>query len=178
MLVSPRLAVGGSNVPGGLAEIAGVISGSEAGLMGAGFPFRPQVPLEFSALPIGAGVGTVPVALPRPLVEIVPGADSAIVADGGSQLMTAPGIVGSDASGTGARLVSAAPGRVAAENGLGPFSGEEITAPGVVGNPIAVVPMVETCARAARQPSINSISANTSLDIAAPLLLTSPASAA
>ncbi|MET0707434.1 MAG: hypothetical protein ABWY82_11425 [Tardiphaga sp.] len=168
MVVSPRLVVGGSSVPGGLVEIVGVVSGSEAGLLGAAVPFRLHVPPEFSALPIGPGVGAVPVKLPGLLAEVVPGADDV------AQSITAPGVVGSDASGTGARLVSVAPGRVAAENGLGPFSGDEITAPGVVGKPIAVVPMVETCARPDRQPSIDSISATTSLDIT---VLTSPAPA-
>jgi len=177
IVVSPRLAVGGSSVPGGLVEIAGVMSGSEAGLFGAAVPFRLQASLEFSALPIGPGIGAMPVALPRLLVEIVPGADGVVAAAGKAQLMTVPGVVGSDASGTGARLVSTAPGSVAAENGLGPFSGDKTTAPGVVGMPIEVVPMVETCARPARQPSIESISANTSLDIATPLILMSRASA-
>jgi hypothetical protein len=45
-------------------------------------------------------------------------------------------------------VVAGAPGIVAAEkrleNGLGPVSGEDTIAPGVVAIPIAVVPRVET----------------------------------
>jgi hypothetical protein len=68
---------------------------------------------------------------------------------GVEQVTTVPGIVGSEASGTGASVVSGAPGCVVAENGLGPKSGEVTIVPGVDGRPMAVVPMVETCARAA-----------------------------
>jgi hypothetical protein len=39
---------------------------------------------------------------------------------GVAQVTTVPGVVGSDASGTGANVVSAVPGWVVAENGLGP----------------------------------------------------------
>jgi hypothetical protein len=39
---------------------------------------------------------------------------------GVAQVTTVPGIVGSEASGTGASVVSGAPGWVVAENGLGP----------------------------------------------------------
>ena len=66
---------------------------------------------------------------------------------GVEQVTTVPGIVGSEASGTGANVVSGAPGWVVAENGLGPLSGEVTIAPGVDESPMAVVPMVETCAR-------------------------------
>jgi hypothetical protein len=71
---------------------------------------------------------------------------------GVEQVTTVPGVVGSVASGTGASVVSEAPGWVVAENGLGPLSGEVTIAPGVDGRPMAVVPMVETCARPALQP--------------------------
>jgi hypothetical protein len=71
---------------------------------------------------------------------------------GVEQVTTVPGVVGSEASGTGASVVSGAPGWVVAENGLGPLSGEVTIAPGVDGRPMAVVPMVETCARPALQP--------------------------
>jgi hypothetical protein len=73
--------------------------------------------------------------------------------DGGAQVTTVPGVVGSEASGTGASVVSAAPGWVTDENGLGPSSGDVTIVPGVDGSPIAVLPMVETCARLALQPS-------------------------
>jgi hypothetical protein len=78
----------------------------------------------------------------------VPGA---ICPVGVVQVTTVPGVVGSEASGTGASVVSGAPGRVAAENGLGPLSGEVTIVPGVDESPMAVVPMVETCARLALQ---------------------------
>jgi hypothetical protein len=62
---------------------------------------------------------------------------------GVAQVTTVPGIVGSEASGTAASVVSGA-AWVNAENGLGPLSGEDWIAPGVDGRPIAVLPMVET----------------------------------
>jgi hypothetical protein len=71
---------------------------------------------------------------------------------GVAQVTTVPGIAGSEASGTGANVVSGAPGWVVAENGLGPLSGEVTIVPGVDESPMAVVPMVETCARPALQP--------------------------
>ena len=67
--------------------------------------------------------------------------------------MLVPGAVGSEASGTGANVVSGTPGWVVAENGLGPLSGEVTMVPGVDESPMAVVPMVETCARLALQPN-------------------------
>ena len=77
----------------------------------------------------------------------------AICPVGVEQITTVPGVVGLEASGTGASVVSGVPGWVAAENGLGPLSGEVTIAPGVDGRPIAVVPMVETCARLASHPA-------------------------
>jgi hypothetical protein len=65
------------------------------------------------------------------------------------QVTTVPGTVGSDAKGTGAKVVSGVPGWIVAENGLGPVSGDVTTVPGVDESPMAVVPMVETCARLA-----------------------------
>ncbi|WP_244609075.1 hypothetical protein [Bradyrhizobium sp. SUTN9-2] len=66
--------------------------------------------------------------------------------DGGAQTTTVPGVVRSDASGTGASVVSGAPDTVVAENGPGLLSGETTIAPGTVGRSIAVVPVVATCA--------------------------------
>ena len=66
--------------------------------------------------------------------------------DGGAQTTTVPGVVGSDASGTGASVVSGAPDTVVAENGPGLLSGETTIAPGTVGRSIALVPVVATCA--------------------------------
>jgi len=75
----------------------------------------------------------------------------------GEQFTLVPAIVGSWASGTGAKVVTGAFCSVAAEKklvkGLGPVRGEETMAPGVVGRPIAVVPIVETCARQLPLPS-------------------------
>jgi hypothetical protein len=79
---------------------------------------------------------------------------------GAEQVTTVPGIVGSEASGTGANVVTGAASWVVAENGLGPLSGEVTIVPGVDESPMAVVPMVETCARLAWQPSSRAI-ANT-----------------
>jgi hypothetical protein len=82
-------------------------------------------------------------------VTVTVGVAGVISPDGGPHVTTVPGVVGSRASGTGASVVSGAPDWVAAENGLGPFKGDDTIAPGVDGRPMAVVPMVETCARQA-----------------------------
>ena len=81
------------------------------------------------------------------------GVPGAICPVGVEQVTTAPGIVGSEAGGGGVSVVSGAPGWVAAENGPGPLSGEVTIVPGVDDRPMAVVPMVETCARQALVPS-------------------------
>jgi len=85
---------------------------------------------------------TVTVGVPGPICPV-----------GVEQVTTVPGVVGSDASGIGASVVSAVPGWVVAENGLGPLSGDVTIVPGVDGRPMAVLPMVETCARQALQPA-------------------------
>jgi hypothetical protein len=95
----------------------------------------------------------------------VPGASCPV---GVEHVTTVPGIVGSEASGTGVSVVSGAPGWVAAENGLGPLSGEDTIAPGVDGTPMAVLPMVETCARPALQPHSSAASVNNMRRIAWP----------
>jgi hypothetical protein len=82
----------------------------------------------------------------------VPGA---ICAVGVEQVTTVPAVAGSEASGTGASVTSGVPGRVVAENGLGPLSGDVTIVPGVDGIPMAVVPMVETCAMHVPPPSSN-----------------------
>jgi hypothetical protein len=126
-------------------------------------------------LPSGDTGGTVPVVLPTtidgarvPNAGALPAAEGvgtagvpgAICPDGVAQVRTVPGVAGLDASGTGANVVSAVPGWVVAENGLGPLSAEVTIAPGVDGNPIAVLPMVETCARQALQPNIRAVAVN------------------
>ena len=93
--------------------------------------------------------------------EVICVGDAKVVCeDTGEQLMLVPGAVGSSASGTGASVVSGAAGWVVAENGLGPLSGEVTIVPGVDESPMAVVPMVETCARLALQPNSRAAAAN------------------
>ena len=73
--------------------------------------------------------------------------------NGGAQTTTVPGVVGLRASGTGASVVSGAPGTVVAENGPGLLSGDVTIAPGTVGRSIAVLPVVATWALPAGHPS-------------------------
>ena len=87
----------------------------------------------------------------------VPGA---ICPVGVAQVTTVPGVVGSEAIGTGASVVPGEFGWVVAENGPGPLSGDVTIVAGIVGSPIAVVPMVETCAEAALQPASNTAVVN------------------
>jgi hypothetical protein len=98
---------------------------------------------------------TVPVVAPVASMEVTgtAGIPIATCPVGTEHVTTVPGVVGSEASGTGANVVSGVPGWVVAENGLGPLSGDVTIAPGVDGRPMAVVPMVETCARLALQPA-------------------------
>ena len=104
----------------------------------------------------GAGIDGVIPAVPatdgREVTDTA-GVPGAICPVGVEQATTVPGIVGSEASGTGANVVSGAPGWVVAENGLGPLSGDVTIVPGVDERPMAVVPMVETCAKLALQPN-------------------------
>jgi hypothetical protein len=100
------------------------------------------------------------------------GVPGVICPDGVAQITTVPGVDGSEASGTGASVVSGAPGWVVAENGLGPLSGEDWIAAGVDGRPMAVVPMVEICARQAWAPSNNVAVVNSSRRIAIPFSAT------
>jgi hypothetical protein len=114
--------------------------------------------------------GVVAMVLPTADMEVtgtaaVPGV---ICPDGVAQVTTVPGVVGSEASGTGASVVSGAPGWVVAENGLGPLSGEVTIVPGVDGRPMAVVPMVETCARQAWAPDSRATVVNSRRRIAIP----------
>jgi hypothetical protein len=99
--------------------------------------------------------GIIPIVVPitdmEGVVEITVavGVPGVICAVGVEQVTTVPGIVGSEASGTGASVVPGVPGCTVAENGLGPYRGEVTIVAGVDGRPMAVVPMVETCARQA-----------------------------
>jgi hypothetical protein len=97
------------------------------------------------------------VAIPPPTADMeitgTAGVPGAICPVGAAQLTTVPGTVGLEASGTGASVVSGEFDRVVAENGLGPLSGDVTIVAGVVGSPMAVLPMVETCATTALQPA-------------------------
>ena len=99
--------------------------------------------------------GVVPMVVPvanvggAAAITVVVGVPGVICPVGVEQLTTVPGVAGSEANGTGASVVSGAPGCAVAENGLGPLRGEVTIAAGVDGRPMAVVPMVETCARQA-----------------------------
>ena len=114
--------------------------------------------------------GAVPVTPPTADMDAtgtaaVPGV---ICPDGVAQVTTVPGVVGSEASGTGANVVTGVPGCVAAENGLGPLSGDVTIAPGVVERPMAVLPMVETCARQAVHPASRVADVNSKRRISIP----------
>ena len=124
-----------------------------------------------AAVDVGAADGTVGAAETGGVVAVAPVTTDVEVTDtvgvagpicpvGVAQVTTVPGVVGSDASGTGAKVVSGAPGCVIAENGLGPLSGEDSIVPGVDDSPMAVVPMVETCARLALQPHRSAAAVN------------------
>lgn len=112
--------------------------------------------------------GVVPIVPPVADMDVTDtsGVPGPICPDGVEQVTTVPGVVGLEASGSGANVVSGAPDWVAAENGLGPLSGEESIVPGVDGRPMAVVPMVETCARLALQPNSRTTTVNSKRSIA------------
>src|SRR5260370_28534787 len=98
----------------------------------------------------------------------VPGAMCPV---GVAHVTTVPGVVGSEASGTRASVVWGVPGWVVAENGLGPLSGDVTIVPGVDGRPMAVLPMVETCARPALQLNNKTAAVNNERRIAVASLL-------
>jgi hypothetical protein len=114
--------------------------------------------------------GIVPVVPPIVDMEVTgtAGVPGAICPVGVEQVTTVPGVVGSEASGTGANVVSVVPGWVVAENGLGPLSGDVTIVPGVDARPMAVLPMVETCARQALQPASSMAVVNSKRRIAIP----------
>jgi len=115
-----------------------------------------------NAVSTGETDGRVPVVTGIAKVEVAgtAGVPGVICPVGVEQVTTVPGVVGSEANGTGASVVSGTPGRVAAENGLGPLSGADNTVPGVDERPMAVVPIVETCARQAGAPNNSVATAN------------------
>jgi hypothetical protein len=132
-----------------------MITGMAAGKVGDRFvpvigAAGPDMPVMVPIAPIVL-IATVGLAETTLLVEVTLSTDGESSTAVGAQFTLVPGSVGSCASGGGARVVAGAPGTVAAEkrlvNGLGPASGDDTTAPGVVGMAMAVVPMVEICAR-------------------------------
>lgn len=162
MPVPPAALVSAGIVPGaGLAGTCEIDNGRDAALVIC----PPGVELHATAAPVPAGAAAeiVPIELPfcpvtgrigaampddaRPVDDTVGVAGTGVGDDdGGAQTTTVPGVVGSDASGTGAKVVSGAPDTVLAENGPGLLSGEITIAPGTVGRSIAVLPVVATCA--------------------------------
>ena len=159
----------------------GGVAGGGAGTVVPGIVDRNDVAGCADSVSIGAVVLFVDVEEVADTADIVvpimpPGADmdvtgtaavpGAICPVGVEQITTVPGVVGFDASGTGASVVSRLPGWVVAENGLGPLSGEVTIVPGVDESPMAVVPMVETCARPALQPDSRAAAVNSKRRIA------------
>ena len=106
---------------------------------------------------IGAAgtVGINPAAPPIPNMDVTAtaGVPGAICPVGVEQVTTVPDVEGSEANGTGASVVSGVPGWVIAENGPGPLSGEVTIVPGVEARPMAVLPIVETCAKPTLPPA-------------------------
>jgi len=146
--------IGVRMVPNGLAGIGIVVLG--------GVIVAVPLAMDVETVPATADIvgvmdidGIVPAAPPIADME---GIGMATVADticgiGVAHVTNVPGVAGLDANGTGASVVTGVFGWVVAENGPGPVSGDVTITPGVVGIPMAVVPMVETCARLALQPN-------------------------
>jgi hypothetical protein len=133
--------------------------GAIAAVLAAGAPIVPNT------VEVDRVVAVVPPVMD--IVLAITGVDVMVCAGDREQLTLVPAMVGSSASGTGARVVSGAPGCVAAEKGPGPVRGDDTIAPGVDGIPMAVVPMVETCATQVLPPSSNAVIANRKVRIAA-----------
>jgi hypothetical protein len=146
---------GGFCITGG--SCAGIAVTEAVGTTITVLPFAEVEELAVTADAIGiaefdAVVPAVPAIDDKDVTGTV-GVPGVICPVGVEHVTTVPGIVGSEASGTGANVVSGGPGWVVAENGPGPLSGEVTIAPGVDDSPMAVVPMVETCARLALGPN-------------------------
>jgi hypothetical protein len=143
-------------------DVAGCADSASSGAVV--FPVADEEVLGGTADAMGAieTDGTVPVAPAIADMEATgtAGVPGVICPASVEQVTTVPGVVGSEANGTDASVVSGAPGWVAAENGLGPLSGEVRIVPGVDESPIAVVPMVETCARLASHPPSRATATN------------------
>jgi hypothetical protein len=133
--------------------------GAIAAVLAAGAPIVPNT------VEVDRVVAVVPPVMD--IVLAITGFDVMVCDGDREQLTLVPAMVGSSASGTGARVVSGAPGCVAAEKGPGPVRGDDTIAPGVDGIPMAVVPMVETCATQVLPPSSNAVIAYRKVRIAA-----------
>ena len=148
-------------------DVAGVAESARVGMA-----VLPVVEVVGVADIVGAADidGAVTVVPPTADMEVTgtAGVAAAICPVGVEQVTTVPGVVGSEASGTGANVVTGVPGCVVAENGLGPLSGDVTIVPGVDERPMAVVPMVETCARLALQPTSRAAAVNSKRRIAIP----------
>jgi len=149
---------------------AGIATTEAVGTTITVLPFAEVEELAGPADVVGAadidGVVPVVAAIDDREVTGTAGVPGVICPVGVEQVTTVPGIVGSEASGTGASVVSGAPGWVVGENGLGPLSGEVTIVPGVDESPMAVVPMVETCARLALRPNSRATATNSKRRIA------------
>ncbi|WP_128970624.1 hypothetical protein [Bradyrhizobium tropiciagri] len=112
--------------------------------------------------------GKAPVEPPTTDIEVTGTAMAAetICGIGVAQVTYVPDIAGFEANGTGASVVPGVPGCVVAENGPGPVSGDVTITAGVVGIPMAVVPIVETCAKLTGQPSSRTAAVNSERRIA------------
>jgi hypothetical protein len=134
--------------------VTGMAGGKVGGrLVAAIGAARPDIAVMVPIAPIGlvALIATVGLAETPLLVTVTLATDGESSTAVGAQFTLVPGSVGSCASGGEASVVAGAPAMVEAEkrlvNGLGPASGDDTIAPGVVGMAMAVVPIVETCAR-------------------------------
>ncbi len=144
-------------------ELHTVVDGLPSGVVGEMLPVV-VVTIDVGRLP-NAAVGTIAVG-DIVVAASTAGVPGAICPVGVAQVTTVPGVAGSEANGTGASVVSGAPGWVVAENGLGPLSWEVTIVAGVDESPMAVVPMVETCARLALQPISRMVAVNSKRRIA------------
>jgi hypothetical protein len=143
---------------------AGIATTEAVGITMTVLPFVEVEELAGTAGVVGAATtaGIVPIvpAIDDREVTGTAGVPGVIWLVGVEQVTTVPGIVGSEASGTGASVVSGAAGWVVAENGPGPLSGEVTIVPGVDESPMAVEPMVETCATPAWELNSRAVAMN------------------
>ena len=149
---SGKVAALGTTPPG--VELHAVVAAVPAGAAAG------TVPIELVFCPIGGVNGAILPEAGEPMLDTTGVAGTGVGdVNGCAQTTTVPGVVGLRASGTGASVVSGAPGTVVAENGPGLLSGDVTIAPGTVGRSIAVLPVVATWALPAGHPSNSTASA-------------------